>query len=266
MSGLRLTAHDIIFQAETPAGKWFDVLLIVSIVLSVVVVMLDSVATIRDRYGLLLYSLEWFFTGLFTIEYIVRLACAANRFRYARSFYGVVDLLAIVPTYLSVLLPGSRYMVVIRVLRILRIFRVLKLAQYLSEMRLLREAILQSRRKIVVFLFVVMTLVVIFGSLMYLIEGPERGFTSIPRSIYWAIVTLTTVGYGDISPQTGLGQFLSAVVMILGYAIIVVPTGFVTMELTRGHPPTTTNVVCSDCGASGHDSDARHCKYCGSLL
>jgi len=266
LEGLRLTAHEIIFRAETPAGKWFDVLLIVSIVLSVIVVMLDSVAAIRAEHGALLYGLEWVFTGLFTLEYIVRLVCAASRLRYATSFFGVVDLLAILPTFVSLVLPGSQYLAVIRVLRILRIFRVLKLVQYLSEMALLRQSLARSRRKIVVFLFVVATLVTIFGSLMYLIEGPENGFTSIPRSIYWAVVTLTTVGYGDISPGTGFGQFLSAVVMILGYSIIVVPTGFVTVELSRAMTRQRSNTVCPSCDVAGHDDDARHCKHCGSLL
>ncbi len=264
---VRATAHEIIFQAETPAGKWFDVLLIVSIVLSVVVVMLDSVAAIRAEYGLVLYSLEWFFTGLFTIEYIIRLVCAPSHFRYARSFFGIVDLLAILPTYMSLALPGTRYLTVIRVLRILRIFRVLKLVQYISEARQLRHALWESRRKITVFLFTVLTLVVIFGSLMYLIEGPEHGFTSIPRSIYWAIVTLTTVGYGDISPKTEFGQFMAAMVMILGYSLIIVPTGIVTAKMTLAKSIGRFETrACSECGASGHDSDANHCKHCGGAL
>jgi voltage-gated potassium channel len=266
LEALRVTAHEIIFKAETPAGKWFDVALIVSIVLSVAVVMLESVAAIRVHYGAVLTGLEWFFTGLFTVEYVVRIISATSRLRYATSFFGVVDLLAILPTFLSLVLPGSQYLVVIRVLRILRIFRVLKLVQFLSEMALLRQSLARSWRKIVVFLFIVAALVTIFGSLMYLIEGPENGFTSIPRSIYWAIVTLTTVGYGDISPGTGFGQFLSAVVMILGYSIIVVPTGFVTVELTRAAARARSQSICPACDRAGHDDDARHCKHCGSLL
>jgi voltage-gated potassium channel len=262
----RARLHEIIFEADTPGGKLFDVLLILSIVASVIMVMLDSVSSIRQSYGELLYVGEWFFTILFTIEYILRLCSVGRPFAYATSFFGLVDLLAILPTYMSIIFPGTHYLLVIRILRVLRIFRVLKLAQYLGEIQLLKRALLASRRKITVFLFAVMTLVVIFGSLMYLIEKPEHGFTSIPRSIYWAIVTLTTVGYGDISPQTELGQAISAIIMIIGYGIIAVPTGIVTAELTQSYKKTVTTQACRQCSAEGHDSDAKYCKYCGGEL
>ena len=267
LSPWRLKLHEIIFEADTPAGKWFDVVLIFSILLSVVAVMLDSVTGIRENYGSWFYTVEWFFTILFTIEYILRIVCVGRPIGYITSFYGIVDLLAIIPTYLSIVLPGSQYLLVIRILRILRIFRVLKLMQYISEARLLRQALRDSRRKITVFLFTVLTMVVIFGSLMYLIEGPVHGFTSIPRSIYWAIVTLTTVGYGDISPQTGLGQFLAALIMILGYSIIAVPTGIVTVAFAKVESKAGFNTqACPHCSAEGHDRDAKFCKYCGARL
>ena len=201
----RMTLHEVIFEADTPAGKWFDVLLILAILASVVMVMLDSVGSIRNSYGPILLVGEWFFTILFTIEYALRLLSVGRPLAYATSFYGVVDLLAILPTYLSILIPGAQYLLVIRILRVLRIFRILKLVQYLGEARMLTQALRASRRRITVFLIVVLTLVTIFGSLIYLVEDPKDGFTSIPKSIYWSIVTLTTVGYGDISPQTGLG-------------------------------------------------------------
>jgi len=263
---LQSRLHEIIFEADTPAGKLFDVLLILSIVISVVLVMLDSVSSIRQSYGNLLYIGEWVFTILFTIEYLLRLYSIGRPLSYATSFFGVVDLLAILPTYLSLIFPGTQYFLVIRVLRVLRIFRVLKLVQYVGESRLLMRAMRASSRKITVFIFVVLTLVVIFGSLMYIIEDPQSGFTSIPQSIYWAIVTLTTVGYGDISPQTGLGQTLAALIMIIGYAIIAVPTGIVTAELTQRHKKSVSTQSCPQCSAEGHDPDAQYCKYCGSTL
>lgn len=263
---VRTRLHEIIFEADTPGGKLFDILLILSIVISVILVMLDSVSSIRQSYGKLLYAGEWFFTILFTIEYTLRLFSVGRPFAYASSFFGLVDLMAILPSYLSLIFPGTHYLLVIRILRVLRIFRVLKLAQYLGEINVLSRALLASRRKVTVFLFVVLTLVVIFGSLMYLIEDPENGFTSIPRSIYWAIVTLTTVGYGDISPQTSLGQAISAVIMIIGYAIIAVPTGIVAAELNQAYKKSVSTQACQRCSAEGHDPDAKHCKYCGAEL
>ena len=262
----RTVLHEVIFEADTPFGKGFDVLLIVSILASVMVVMLDSVDAVQSHYGKLLYGIEWLFTILFTVEYLLRLMCVGRPLKYAISFYGTVDLLAIIPTYVSLFLPGSQYLLVIRILRILRIFRILKLVSYLGEARRLMQALQASRQKIAVFLYTVMTLVVIFGSLMYVIEGGDHGFTSIPRSIYWAIVTLTTVGYGDISPQTVLGQTLASMVMILGYAIIAVPTGIVTVEMSRTFGRKISTQACPECSAEGHDADARYCKFCGAML
>ncbi len=262
----RMVLHEVIFEADTPLGKAFDVLLIISILASVAAVMLDSIDVFQFQYGSLLYKIEWFFTILFTGEYILRLLCVGRPLKYAFSFYGLVDLLAIIPTYLSLFLPGTQYLLVVRILRILRIFRILKLATYLGEAQLLIKALLTSKRKIFVFLYTVLTLVVIFGSLMYVIEGRENGFTSIPRSIYWAIVTMTTVGYGDISPQTSLGQAIASIVMILGYGIIAVPTGIVTVGMSQTFNRKVSSQVCSQCNAEGHDTDAKHCKFCGTAL
>jgi voltage-gated potassium channel len=264
--GWRDILFEIIFEADTPAGKWFDIVLIICILLSVMTIMLDSVSSIRAKYGELLYAVEWFFTILFTIEYVFRLICIGRPIRYAVSFFGIIDLLAILPTYMSLLFFSSRHLSVVRVLRVLRIFRVLKLGHHTKEAAVLKKALYASRRKILVFLFVVLSLVVIIGSLIYLIEDEENGFTSIPRSVYWAIVTLTTVGYGDISPVTGLGQFLAAIVMILGYSIIAVPTGIVTVELSRVHTEQSSCQACPNCSAEGHDRDAQYCKYCGTKL
>lgn len=265
-SGFRAQLHEVIFEADTPVGKAFDVALIISILLSVVAVMLESVEHIRASYGTALRVAEWAFTIVFTIEYGLRLYSVDKPLRYARSFYGVVDLLAVIPTYLSLLTPGTQFLLVIRLLRILRVFRVLKLVQYLQEASMLGKALRASRRKITVFLFVVITMSVIMGSLMYFVEGAENGFTSIPRSIYWAIVTLTTVGYGDISPQTNLGQALASLIMIMGYGIIAVPTGIVSVELSRVDFDNISTQACPACSAEGHDSDAAYCKYCGERL
>jgi len=275
----RARLFKIIFEADTPAGKGFDLVLIVVILLSVVTIMLDSVGALRLRYGGWLYALEWLFTILFTIEYVLRLLCVGRPVRYAVSFFGVVDLLAILPTYVSLLVYGTRYLAVVRILRVLRIFRILKLGQHVQEAGEIRAALYASRRRILVFVSFVLTLVVIIGALMYWIEEvADSGFTSIPRSMYWAIVTLTTVGYGDISPQTPLGQFLASLVMILGYSIIAVPVGIVTAEWSRTgalappprrtgarRPPPSTR-TCPDCTAEGHDPDARYGKFCGAKL
>ena len=227
--------------------------------------MLDSVSSIAAVYGGLFYTLEWIFTILFTVEYFLRLICVGRPLRYVTSFFGIIDLMAILPTYLSLLLPGSRYLVVIWSLRLLRIFRVLKLVQYLGEADLLMRALRASQRKITLFLFTVLNLVVILGSLMYVIEGAASGFTSIPRSIYWAIITLTTVGYGDIVPETNLGQALASVIMIIGYSIIAVPTGIVTSEITFAGKK-INGKVCQNCSFEGHDIDAKFCKHCGAKL
>ncbi len=262
----RSRLHEIIFEADTPAGKAFDLALIGCIVASVVAVTLESVASLRETYGGALRAAEWGFTLLFTAEYVLRLVCVGRPLRYARSFFGVVDLLAIAPTYLSLVVSGTQSLAVIRALRLLRIFRVLKLGHYVGAERLLQAAIRASARKIIVFLGAVLTLVLIIGSSMYLIEGEENGFTNIPQSIYWAIVTMTTVGYGDIAPQTVLGKLFASTVMILGYGIIAVPTGIVTVELaSAGRRPVSTQ-VCPQCTAEGHDADANYCKYCGARL
>jgi voltage-gated potassium channel len=265
LRGWRAKAHEVIFGADTPAGKAFDIALIVTILLSVVAVMLESVAPVRARYGSVLRVTEWVITILFTIEYILRLLCVGQPARYARSFFGVVDLLAILPTYISVIIPGAQALAVVRVLRILRVFRVLKLVQYVDEARVLRQALWNSGRKILVFLFVVFTIVIMVGALMYLVEGEDAGFTSIPISMYWAVVTLTTVGYGDVAPLTAMGRFLSALLMIVGYGIIAVPTGIVTTELVRGQREITQH-ACHECSLEGHDPDAKFCKGCGAKL
>jgi len=259
----------VIFEADTPAGKLFDVVLIAAILTSVVAVMLESVPEIRARHGGSLYTVEWGFTLLFTLEYGLRLASVPHPGRYARSFFGVVDLVAVLPTYVSVLVPGAQSLLVIRGLRLLRIFRVFKLAPFLGEASLLRAALISSRHKVVVFLAAILILIMILGALMYLIEGAEHGFTSIPQSVYWAIVTMTTVGYGDIAPQTLAGKLLASLAMIIGYSILAVPTGIVTAEIveqaTSPRRPITTR-QCVECMSEGHDRDARFCKHCGASL
>lgn len=264
--GWRGRLHEVIFEAETKAGRAFDIALIGLILLSVLAVMLESSRGVRARYGSELYAAEWAFTLLFTVEYLLRLLSVRRPLRYALSFYGVVDLLAIIPTYLSLIVPGSHYLLVVRILRLLRIFRILKLAEHLSEADVLMRALRASRRKISVFLLTVLTMVVIIGTLLYVIEGEENGFTSIPVGIYWAVVTLTTVGYGDISPKTPAGQTLAALVMIIGYGIIAVPTGIVTVEIAQAARKPVSTQACPECSAEGHDADAVHCKYCGARL
>jgi voltage-gated potassium channel len=262
----RDTLHEIIFEADTPAGKAFDILLLILILLSTLAVILESVATVRNAIGPALRIFEWAITLIFTVEYILRLIAVRHPLGYARSFFGMVDLLAILPTWLSLFFVGTQSLAVIRALRLLRVFRILKLAHFLREARLLRAALKASMGKIIVFLGTISTLVVIIGALMYLIEGEENGFTNIPQSIYWAIVTMTTVGYGDIAPATVPGKMLASLVMIIGYGIIAVPTGIVTAELVR---PITTQVstqACPSCSAEGHDPDAKFCKYCGDPL
>lgn len=262
----RLTLHEIIFEADTFPGKLFDVLLILCILLSVFGVMIESMASVRSRYGLLLMQAEWSFTILFTLEYLVRLSAVRKPWLYAKSFWGIVDLLGFLPTYVGLLIPGSGVLRVVRVLRVLRIFRVLRLTPYVSAAGILRQSLIASRRKIAVFLVAVATLVIILGSLMYMIEGEENGFTSIPVSIYWAIVTLTTVGYGDLSPQTAAGKALASVIMIVGYGIIAVPTGIVTAEIFQASKQGISTQACPSCSAEGHDPDARFCKRCGARL
>jgi voltage-gated potassium channel len=257
--------HEVIFEADTPAGRFFDLTLLVAIALSVAAVLLESVAAIREQYGPTLRIVEWALTIGFTAEYVLRLVAVDRPWRYAVSFYGIVDLLAILPTYLALLLPVTQPFMVIRGIRLLRVFRVLKAAQFLREAELLLTALRGSRRKITVFLGGILTVALVMGTLMYVVEGEAHGFTSIPRSLYWAIVTMTTVGYGDIAPRTPLGQLLAAALMILGYSIIAVPTGIVSAELMQAARPVSRQ-ACPGCGAEGHDVDAAHCKYCGARL
>lgn len=265
-ASIRHRLHTIIFEADTPFGKLFDLLLISCILLSVLVVMLDSVNSLNAEYGGLFLALEWIFTLLFTVEYVLRLVCIGRPLKYVISFYGIVDLLSIIPTYLSLVMPGSQYLLSIRILRILRIFRVLKLAQYVGEADHLVRALKASSRKIIVFLFAVASLVIIFGSIIYLVEGEEAGFTNLFESYYYAIVTLSTVGYGDLIPITPLGKAISCLIMILGYGIIAVPTGIVSVELAQARKLKVSTQVCPECSAEGHDPDAAHCKFCGSQL
>ncbi|MCB0630029.1 MAG: ion transporter [Saprospiraceae bacterium] len=265
---VREKIHEIIFEADTPMGKLFDVVLLVLIAASVLVVMLESVNYINARYADLFFTLEWIFTIIFTIEYLLRIYSVYRPLKYVLSFFGIIDLLAILPAYLSFfVIAGTHSLMVIRAFRLIRIFRIFKLGHFLSEGNVILDALRASRVKISVFLTFVCLLVVIIGSMMYLIEGGEgSGFSSIPRSIYWAIVTLTTVGYGDITPATEVGQFLSAVVMILGYAIIAVPTGIVSAEMVKGSHSQISTQACRYCGAEGHDHDAVYCRMCGERL
>ena len=262
----RLRLYQVIYQANTPAGKLFDVALILFILLSIVLAMLDTVAIYHQRYGSYFSRAEWFFTLIFSVEYLLRLISIQRPLKYVFSFYGIVDFLAIAPTYLSFFFPGMESFLFVRILRILRIFRVLKLARYTRQANTLWSALAAGKIKIIVFLSFISTITVIFGSTMYLIEGPENGFTSIPRGIYWAIITLTTVGYGDIAPKTDLGQAVASVVMILGYAIIAVPTGIFTAELSKAINKEYDIRTCSSCNKPGHDSDAKYCKACGHKL
>ena len=268
-TGWRERLRIIIFEADTVAGKVFDVALLIAICLSVLAVMLDSVTQFREDYGDWLDAAEWTFTVLFTIEYVLRLLVAPRPGAYALSFFGLIDLLAIIPTYVSLLLPGAESLVVVRAMRLLRIFRIFKLGRFLGEASILTDALRRSRHKISVFLGTVLILVTILGTAMYLIEGEENGFTSIPTSVYWAIVTMTTVGYGDIAPQTVVGQTLASFVMILGYSILAVPTGIVTAEIVEtaatGRLPITTR-ICIHCMTEGHEPGARYCKDCGARL
>ena len=266
VSPLRERVHDVIFQHDSPAERAFNGVLIIAILASVAVVMLDSVAWIRARHRTALTAAEWTFTVLFTVEYLLRLWSSDRPLRYARSFYGLVDLAAIAPAYLAVFFPAGRFLIALRVLRVVRVFRILKLAEYVQEASVLAQALRASRRKVIVFIAGVLAVVVAVGSLMYLIEGPQHGFTSIPESVYWAIVTMTTVGYGDISPGTPAGKILASALMIVGYGIIAVPTGIVTLELQRASRGTATSRRCPGCGSTGHDADAGYCKYCGTAL
>lgn len=264
----RARLFDVIYHADTPAGKAFDIALISAILISVTVVMLDSVPSIYARYHDTLFMLEWCFTVLFTVEYGLRLICTRTPHRYALSFFGLIDLLAILPTYIGLLFEGTEYLLVLRSLRVLRIFRILRLMRFVGEADMLIRSLIASRHKISVFLLFMTTIVMIFGSLMYLIEGPEHGFTSIPESVYWAIITVTTVGYGDIAPQTPIGRALASIMVILGYAIIAVPTGILTAEIHKQSQKPLSRYP-KDCAVCGHrpaESGARFCSQCGAEL
>lgn len=267
LSPWQIKLHTIIFESNSTAGKAFDIALLFCILISILIVMLDSVEALNQQYGHIFYALEWGFTILFTIEYILRLMTVREPLRYATSFLGIVDILAILPMYASLVFAGTQSLLVFRALRMLRIFRIFKLTHFLTEMSFLGTAIKSSAKKISIFMLGVLMLVIILGSVMYLIESKESGFTSIPNSIYWAIVTITTVGYGDISPVTTLGKFLASFVMLIGYGIIAVPTGIITTEIAmatrsrrHGHE------ACPGCGREGHEEDARFCKFCGEKL
>jgi len=288
--GLRGKLYEIIYEADTKAGKIFDIILLWAIIISVSVVFVESVQNINNQYGHIIKIIEWFFTGLFTIEYLLRIITIRKPFKYIFSFYGIVDLLAVIPSYMTIIFVESHFFLVIRILRLLRVFRVLKFARYLGEAKVLKNALMASKPKIVVFLIAVLSIVVIIGSIMYIIEDEQAGFTSIPKSVYWAIVTLTTVGYGDISPQTSLGQALASLVMIIGYGILAVPTGIVTAEIALESKKVSNEIsqlnhnksiknknnyldgrivstqVCPHCSAEGHDPDAIYCKYCGGYI
>ncbi|MCP9758602.1 ion transporter [Aquitalea sp. S1-19] len=271
LQGWRRKLYIIIFEADTRAGRSFDIMLLLIIVASVLSVMLESVASVREHYGPQLQLLDVAFALFFTVEYILRLVCVHKPMRYAKSFFGVIDLLAVLPFYIGLFIPGSHFLADIRILRLLRLFRILKLTHYIGEAQQLKRALIASQRKITVFLATVIMLVIILGTLMYLIEGPENGFNSIPHSIYWAIVTLTTVGFGDITPKTPPGQALASVAMIMGYGIIAVPTGIVSAEIAKGGASPLPEVrsgtrLCPHCFSEGHDWDARYCKYCGGHL
>ncbi len=276
-TGWKNKLHEIIYEADTPMGKWFDIILIVIILFSVLLIMLESVKNIDAEYHKTLLTLEWVVTIFFTIEYIARIICIKKPTKYIFSFYGIIDFLSTIPLYLSYILAGSQVLLAVRAFRLLRVFRILKLVQFLGEASQLKSALKASRAKITVFLFAVLILSVMLGTLMYIIEGDEAGFTSIPTSIYWTIVTLTTVGYGDIAPITPQGQLIATIIMLLGYGIIAVPTGIVTVEFGKRskkasgdesveHFVHVNTQACPTCAKEGHRDDATHCYNCGSLL
>jgi len=273
-SGWRHRLHEIIYEADTPAGKFFDIVLFFLIIVSVLLVMLESVDKIDNKYHDLLLTFEWIITIFFSFEYIARVISIKKPLKYIFSFYGIIDFISTIPLYLSYIFAGSQVLLAVRAFRLLRIFRILKLVKFLGEASQLKAALKASRAKIAVFIYVVLILSVIMGTIMYLIESDEAGFTSIPRSIYWTIVTLTTVGYGDIAPQTNLGQFIATIIMVLGYGIIAVPTGIVTVEFSKHGKKNntatsivhTSTQVCETCTAEGHRDNAKHCYNCGDEI
>jgi voltage-gated potassium channel len=265
--GIRERMYTIIFEADTRAGRAFDFALIAAILISVTAVVLDSIESIAARHHRLLTAIEWFFTLLFTVEYIARLSCVKHPTRYAKSFFGIIDLLSVLPSYLAFLVPGAQVLLDVRILRLLRMFRLLKLASYVQEYGMLGQALVASRRKILIFLSVVMIIVFLMGTLMYVVEGPENGFTSIPTSVYWAITAVATVGFGDIVPKTDLGRAIASVMMLLGWGILAVPTGIISSEMTAQRAairPTTR--TCRECLTEGHEAGAKFCKNCGANL
>lgn len=262
----REKTYSVIFGTDTPAGQHFDIALIYLILFSVLAVVLSSIGSLQAQYGAWLFKLEWAFTLLFSMEYLLRIYSSPKPLRYIFSFYGFVDLLSIIPTYVALLFPGANYWLVVRLLRVLRIFRVFKLVRYLSEANLLLRSMYAARRKVLVFFTAVLVLCVIFGSLMFLVEGPDNGFTSIPRSIYWTIVTITTVGYGDITPQTVIGQIIATMAMLTGYSIIAIPTGIFTAEIAREMITESNNRQCNVCNRIGHRAEAEYCFQCGVTL
>ncbi|MGD9942437.1 MAG: ion transporter [Burkholderiaceae bacterium] len=266
-TGWRNRLYTVMFEADTPQGRRFDQLLTAVILASLAVVMADSTESLSRRFGGWFQGLEWGFTALFTIEYVLRLLCVRNRPRYAASFYGIVDLLSFLPAYAALLMPELSLLIGIRALRLLRVFRIFKLRAFVDEYTMLARALAASARKIMVFLVTVLLIVLVMGTIMYVVEGPENGFTSIPTSIYWAISTLATVGFGDITPHTGLGRFIASVMMLLGWGVLAVPTGIVTVEMTQqASRRRALSRVCGECLLEGHDSDARFCKACGARL
>ena len=270
LQGWRLALYTVVFESDTRAGRTFDVVVIGAILMSVAVAIADSTHALASRFGPLLYVAEWFFTLLFTVEYIARLICVRRPLRYAKSFFGVIDLLSILPTYLAVLVPGAHVLIDVRVLRLLRVFRIFRLTAYVNEFTALGQALKASYRKIAVFISFVVMLILVFGSLMYVVEGPENGFTSIPVAMYWAVTTVTTVGFGDITPKTEFGRLISSVMMLLGWGTLAVPTGIVTAEMTaqrHGWPLMPASArTCAVCGTEGHSAEANFCRHCGAKL
>jgi voltage-gated potassium channel len=265
-SSLKQHLRSVIFGTETLAGKRFDIALMVCIVLSVVLIFIDTIEQVNSQYGDYIQIAEWTFTVIFTVEYILRLYCSLNRLHYVRSFFGVVDLVSILPSYLDLIFPGANVALALRVLRLFRVFRVLKLLRYLRDGHILLKAMMQSSRKVFMFFFAVSLIIMVLSVIMYVVEGPNNGFTSIPQSMYWTVVTITTVGYGDITPQTPLGQAIAALTMLIGYSIIAIPTGILTAEITHEMVRTRDLRKCSNCGKKGHDNDAEYCNHCGSEL
>jgi voltage-gated potassium channel len=262
----RQRLFEVIFESETPAGRAFDKVIVTAILVSVAVVIADSVPALNQRFRAVFDTLEWFFTILFTIEYVARLASVKHQLRYVRSFFGVVDLLSVLPTYLAIFLPATHALIDVRILRLLRVFRIFKLNEYVLEYQMLGEALAASRRKIMVFLSAVLMVVLILGTLLYVVEGPKHGFKDIPTSVYWAITTITTVGFGDITPKTEVGRFIASVMMLIGWGTLAVPTGIVTAEMTARRMPPASDRVCENCGVGGHSGDARYCRRCAAPI